>query len=896
MGMASVIQTIWKQDLEQTGHSTILSVRAGLVPQIILDDPNTGQRVELDVTAALMTPQDAQHMAPMSADSGISVSVNGRSGELAAHSFAVGTDSSHGFLDGIGFAGNMIALHHMTVSGQDWLMAAPTYGEGLSSYHIDTSDVPHLMTQMDAKSDAALSSISALSSLMIEDTPYVLAASMTQDLISILKLGSNGELSKIDTIGTKHNLPIDCPTAISTVSIGSQTFVIVASSGTASLTVLEITQAATLEFVEQINDTRGTRFGGASALDTVMVDGRAYVAAAGNDGGVSLFQMLPGGRLVHQQTLIDQNDTGLDGISSLRFVHRANGLDLFALSTRDAGLTRIAIDVAAAGITGAVSVGTQDNDILSGASGTSYIKGYGGDDILLDSAGETNLYGGDGADVFIFNSDNARDVIFDFDPAQDRIDLSGTQTVRSISDLDILAISVGLRIAWGDDILVVRSASGAGLTQENLGTAIAFEVDRVAMIERSPLIGTADADTFLWALGDDSIDGGAGRDHIDYSDAPQAVVVNLERTAQNGLAAQGDTIVNVQDVTGTRYDDHLIGDGSDNTLRAQLGHDSLYGGDGNDWLMPGDGRATVDGGSGVNMLSLSDMSTSARVSLADGTISAGGHNGTVDNIANITGTIFADVIEGDAGSNRLRGLGDFDWFLGTQGSDSYDGGNGRDMISYVYAPEAVTVNLAMGQGLAGLASGDTYTSIERVTGSIYGDVIYGGAADEDLRGVGGYDWFIGSLGRDRFDGGSGVDTVAYWTSPVGVDADLFRGVGSLGDAARDLYTSIENLTGSSHDDILTGDNGRNALRGLGGDDVLFANGGVDRLEGGSGNDTLDGGWGWDIAIFSGARSEYDVAALVDGQWIVTDSKGWRDGTDQLDNIEALQFSDGLFHF
>jgi serralysin len=77
---------------------------------------------------------------------------------------------------------------------------------------------------------------------------------------------------------------------------------------------------------------------------------------------------------------------------------------------------------------------------------------------------------------------------------------------------------------------------------------------------------------------------------------------------------------------------------------------------------------------------------------------------------------------------------------------------------------------------------------------------------------------------------------------------------------------------------------------------LFANGGVDRLEGGSGNDTLDGGWGWDIAIFSGARSEYDVAALVDGQWIVTDSKGWRDGTDQLDNIEALQFSDGLFYF
>ena len=120
-------------------------------------------------------------------------------------------------------------------------------------------------------------------------------------------------------------------------------------------------------------------------------------------------------------------------------------------------------------------------------------------------------------------------------------------------------------------------------------------------------------------------------------------------------------------------------------------------------------------------------------------------------------------------------------------------------------------------------------------------------------------------------------------------------IGTLaGDAARDLYTSIENLTGSNHGDRLVGDNGRNVLRGLYGEDTLIGGGGVDRLEGGASDDHLDGGWGWDYAIYGGNRGAYAVST-AGAVTTVSRIGGGGDGTDTLVNIEVIQFADGLIY-
>ncbi len=87
-----------------------------------------------------------------------------------------------------------------------------------------------------------------------------------------------------------------------------------------------------------------------------------------------------------------------------------------------------------------------------------------------------------------------------------------------------------------------------------------------------------------------------------------------------------------------------------------------------------------------------------------------------------------------------------------------------------------------------------------------------------------------------------------------------------------LRGSIDaNLTGNTYDNVLTGNTGNNMLKGGKGDDQLF---------GGAGNDT---------AIFSGTDEDYTIT-INDGHISVCDKRVNQDGSDNLINIEFLQFS------
>lgn len=83
---------------------------------------------------------------------------------------------------------------------------------------------------------------------------------------------------------------------------------------------------------------------------------------------------------------------------------------------------------------------------------------------------------------------------------------------------------------------------------------------------------------------------------------------------------------------------------------------------------------------------------------------------------------------------------------------------------------------------------------------------------------------------------------------------------------------IENAVGGSADDTITGNEVANILTG------------------GRGNDTINGAGGSDIAVFSGAFSNYTITALGNGVYAVSDKAG-TDGTDTLTSIETMRFSD-----
>jgi hypothetical protein len=79
-----------------------------------------------------------------------------------------------------------------------------------------------------------------------------------------------------------------------------------------------------------------------------------------------------------------------------------------------------------------------------------------------------------------------------------------------------------------------------------------------------------------------------------------------------------------------------------------------------------------------------------------------------------------------------------------------------------------------------------------------------------------------------------------------------------------------------------------------GNDTIIGNIADNKLVGGQGNDFLDGGAGADTAAYSGDSHEYSWSLNSDGSWTVADLRaGSPDGTDTLDNIQYLDFTDLL---
>ncbi|MFL9592848.1 type I secretion C-terminal target domain-containing protein, partial [Aeromonas schubertii] len=123
-----------------------------------------------------------------------------------------------------------------------------------------------------------------------------------------------------------------------------------------------------------------------------------------------------------------------------------------------------------------------------------------------------------------------------------------------------------------------------------------------------------------------------------------------------------------------------------------------------------------------------------------------------------------------------------------------------------------------------------------LTGGMGDDILLGKSDNDQLYGGGGNDLLDGGSGDDLLDGGAGSDTASYMDAGAGVTVDLnIVGAQNTVGAGQDTLVSIENLTGSSYDDILTGDDSDNVLIGGGGQDILTGNGGSDTFKWGSGD-------------------------------------------------------------
>ena len=142
--------------------------------------------------------------------------------------------------------------------------------------------------------------------------------------------------------------------------------------------------------------------------------------------------------------------------------------------------------------------------------------------------------------------------------------------------------------------------------------------------------------------------GGLGTDTVSYADATSGangvgVTVNLAlTTAQNTVTAGTDTLSGFENLTGSQFNDTLIGSAGVNVLTGLGGNDTLNGGAGADTMLGGTGNDTyvvdnagdvVDetGGDGIDT-----VQSSISFSLADPVHAIG-------DIENLTLTGTADI-------------------------------------------------------------------------------------------------------------------------------------------------------------------------------------------------------------------------------------------------------------
>ena len=296
------------------------------------------------------------------------------------------------------------------------------------------------------------------------------------------------------------------------------------------------------------------------------------------------------------------------------------------------------------------------------------------------------------------------------------------------------------------------------------------------------LIGSTINDTLHGLGGDDVLDGRAGPDTLDggdgvdtatYAASVAAVHVSLAvTTAQDTGAAGMDTLVSVENLTGSAFNDQLTGDANANVLTGGAGDDVLNGGAGDDVLNGGGGNDTASYAGATGKVTV-DLSIAG----PQNTVGAGVD--TLVGVENLVGSSAGDILSGDFGANSLDG---------GKGADTLNGGNGRDILTGAAGADILTGGQGSDTFVFAAKADSKGASFDRITDFSHadGDLIDLSAMDANKAAAG--DQAFAFLGTGDFTHHAGE--LRYGVDSAG--AHVYGDVN--GDGVADFHILVAGLT------------------------------------------------------------------------------------------------------
>jgi Ca2+-binding RTX toxin-like protein len=475
-------------------------------------------------------------------------------------------------------------------------------------------------------------------------------------------------------------------------------------------------------------------------------------------------------------TLNVSGGTGIDKIWNFEGLGLSNGNDTFMGGTANDTIWGLNGDD--------YLVGGAGNDVLIGENGLTwtdptFLSTKGGNDRFVGGAGNDTMDGNGGNDSVSY-ADTTVGVTVDFTttaitkPAATvwvatatssnltAVNSSGTDWLINIET--VIGSSGDDRFIISDSAQVIFGGDGNDVLSTSFST---YKLASGNSVEN--LISTASAGALLSGNElNNTITGGAGLDTISFGYLNQAVSVNLSSSLSVGDGI--DTLVSIENILGSSFDDRLIGSSVANTINGGLGKDLMMGAAGADvyWVDNlADQVIELSGNADIDIVFLSSTSTSGFVlpsnveilrvgfTLAD-YASVWGVSGTSNSIENAKNDMFM-YLHGNSGNNSIYGGDGVDVLAGGGGTDLLVGGKGGDFYFY---DTGVTIIEGLNEGVDKVGALSSYDLGLNIENALAWEDQNGLGLDINLKGNELANMLIGNFGSNTLDGGAGSDTLA----------------------------------------------------------------------------------------------------------------------------------------